>query len=96
MPPDLHSERSAWLRQLICVDVSTFIYIIATMDERAAFETKRDLLLITGIPGTGKTTYGDKFAKEFGFLHRDLEDPQTTIHLLHGPLRRLNRNDDAS
>src|SRR5579864_4379767 len=45
------------------------------MDERPAFE--RDLLLITGIPGTGKTTYGDKFAKEFGFVHRDLEDEQT-------------------
>jgi replicative DNA helicase len=38
---------------------------------------ERDLLLITGIPGTGKTTYGDNFAKEFGFLHHDLEDNQT-------------------
>src|SRR5215472_19276406 len=35
---------------------------------------QHDVLLITGIPGTGKTTYGNTFAKEFGFLHRDLED----------------------
>jgi adenylate kinase family enzyme len=45
---------------------------------------ERDLLLITGIPGTGKTTYGDNFAKEFGFLHHDLEDIQT--------LNRFNTN----
>jgi hypothetical protein len=38
---------------------------------------ERDLILITGIPGTGKTSYGDKFAKEFGFVHHDLEDQQT-------------------
>ena len=37
----------------------------------------RDLLLITGIPGTGKTCYGNKFASEFGFAHYDLEDQQT-------------------
>ena len=45
---------------------------------------ERDLLLITGVPGTGKTTYGDNFAKEFGFLHHDLEDNQT--------LNRFNAN----
>ena len=38
---------------------------------------EHDLLLITGIPGTGKTTYGGNFAKEFGFPHHDLEDNQT-------------------
>jgi adenylate kinase family enzyme len=38
---------------------------------------ERDLFLITGIPGTGKTCYADKFAKQFGFLHCDLEDQQT-------------------
>ncbi len=37
---------------------------------------ERDLLLITGIPGTGKTCYANKFAKELGFLHHDLEDQQ--------------------
>ncbi|MFZ0996863.1 MAG: hypothetical protein WA416_20095 [Candidatus Sulfotelmatobacter sp.] len=38
---------------------------------------ERDLLLITGVPGTGKTTYGGMFATEFGFVHHDLEDQQT-------------------
>ena len=38
---------------------------------------QRDLLLLTGIPGTGKTFYGDKFATEFGFAHYDLEDQRT-------------------
>jgi adenylate kinase family enzyme len=36
-----------------------------------------DLLLIAGIPGAGKTWYGDKFAEEFEFVHYDLEDRQT-------------------
>jgi Uncharacterized conserved protein (DUF2075) len=52
-----------------------FRYIIVIMDEHPAFE--RDLLLITGIPGTGKTCYGNKFAREFAFVHHDLEDQQT-------------------
>jgi adenylate kinase family enzyme len=47
---------------------------------------ERDLLLITGIPGTGKTSYADKFAKEFGFLHHDLEDQQAQT------LNRFNAN----
>jgi adenylate kinase family enzyme len=45
-----------------------------------------DLLLITGIPGTGKTCYGNKFAREFNFLHHDLEDQQTQT------LNRFNSN----
>jgi adenylate kinase family enzyme len=46
---------------------------------------ERDLLLITGIPGTGKTCYANKFAKEFGFLHHDLEDLQTqTLNRFNG------------
>ena len=32
-----------------------------------------DFLLITGIPGTGKTTFGDNLANGFGFTHYDLE-----------------------
>ena len=36
-----------------------------------------DLFLITGIPGTGKTWYGEKFATDFGFVHYDLENQQT-------------------
>jgi len=47
---------------------------------------ERDLFLITGIPGTAKTCYADKFAKEFGFLHYDLEDQQTQT------LNRFNAN----
>jgi hypothetical protein len=54
------------------------------MNEHQTFE--RDLLLITGIPGTGKTCYANKFAREFGFLHHDLEDPQTRT------LDRFNAN----
>ena len=38
---------------------------------------ERDLLLITGVPGTGKTTYGGRFATQFGFVHHDLEDQRT-------------------
>ena len=44
-----------------------------------------DLLLITGIPGTGKTSYGDRFASEFGFVHRDIEDPATAQELCTNP-----------
>ncbi len=44
------------------------------MDEHQAFE--RDLLLIAGIPGTGKTCFAEKFAKKFDFLHHDLEVQQ--------------------
>ena len=55
------------------------------MDEHPAFA--RDLLLITGIPGTGKTTYGDKFAEEFGFLHCDLEDQETLNRFNTDPMQ---------
>jgi hypothetical protein len=44
-----------------------------------------NLLLITGIPGTGKTCYGNKFAKDFGFLHYDLEKQDTLDRLNAGP-----------
>ena len=44
-----------------------------------------DLLLITGIPGTGKTWYGDKFAAEFGFLHYDLEEQHTRNRFFPNP-----------
>ena len=37
-------------------------------------------------PGTCKTTYGDRFAGEFGFLHYDLEDQRTLT------LDRFNAN----
>jgi adenylate kinase family enzyme len=44
-----------------------------------------DLLLVTGIPGTGKTWYGDKFAEEFGFVHYDLEEQQTLNRFASNP-----------
>jgi adenylate kinase family enzyme len=60
---------------------------------------ERDLVLITGIPGTGKTTYGDEFAKEFGFLHYDLEDQQTLNRFVANPAQfigeLLNENKDV-
>jgi hypothetical protein len=31
------------------------------------------LLLITGIPGTGKTTIGDYLQEKYGFIHLDVE-----------------------
>lgn len=34
-------------------------------------------LLITGIPGTGKTTAGDYLAERHGFQHLDFEDMET-------------------
>ena len=45
----------------------------------------RELLLITGIPGTGKTCYGNKFARRFGFVHVDLDDQQTLNGLAYDP-----------
>jgi broad-specificity NMP kinase len=32
-------------------------------------------LLITGVPGTSKTTIGDYLAEKHGFTHINLEDP---------------------
>jgi adenylate kinase family enzyme len=57
--------------------------MIATMDEHPVIE--RDLLLITGIPGTGKTCYGDKFAMEFGFVHHDIENQQVRDRIGRDP-----------
>ena len=46
---------------------------------------RRRLVLITGIPGTGKTGYGESFAKRFGFTHYNLEDDNTLSRLLSDP-----------
>jgi deoxyadenosine/deoxycytidine kinase len=45
----------------------------------------QDLFLIAGIPGTGKTSYGDKFASEFDFVHHDLEDRQALNRFAANP-----------
>jgi adenylate kinase family enzyme len=45
-------------------------------------DQKRRLILIAGIPGTGKTTLGE-FARHHGFVHLGLEDPCLFKHLLH-------------
>lgn len=39
--------------------------------------TKRELLLICGIPATGKTCYANEFARQFRFVHHDLEEEET-------------------
>ena len=57
-----------------------------------------DLFLITGIPGTGKTWYGDKFASEFGFVHCDLEDQPTRSRFASNPAEFISAlvNQDAN
>ena len=47
--------------------------------------TTRELFLITGIPGTGKTTYGTELAQRFGFVHYDIEDGPTGERLSAAP-----------
>ena len=46
---------------------------------------RRKLILITGIPGTGKTTYGKEFEKRFGYVHLDLENSSLLRELSSGP-----------
>jgi shikimate kinase len=55
-------------------------------------QPKRDLFLIAGIPGTGKTTFGNALAKNFGFTHFDFEDPTTVNQCAPDPGRFI---DDA-
>src|SRR5688572_20076152 len=43
---------------------------------------QRELFSITGIPGTGKTTYGNSFARDFGFVHFDFENPEVLISFM--------------
>jgi hypothetical protein len=45
----------------------------------------RDLFLITGIPGTDKTELADTLARDFGFVHHDLEKQQTLDRLAANP-----------
>jgi hypothetical protein len=59
----------------------------------------RELILITGVPGTGKTWYGNAFAKQFGFRHYDLENSKTRQRYFGAPAEFiaaiLKRNEDA-
>ncbi len=48
-------------------------------------QQKRKLILITGIPGTGKTFYGESFAQQFGFTHYNLEEASTRSSFLSNP-----------
>ena len=49
-------------------------------------DQKRKLILITGIPGTGKTCYGKRFAEKSGFIHHDLEDADTFDRFRANPM----------
>jgi len=53
-------------------------------------QPKRDLFLITGMPGTGKTTFGDTLAKNFGFAHFDFEDSATVNQCAPDPDRFID------
>lgn len=58
-------------------------------------KVKRNLILITGIPGTGKTYIGDFFANKRGYIHYDLEQNDTLYDLLSSPnlfIERLLKN----
>jgi adenylate kinase family enzyme len=51
---------------------------------------KRKLILITGIPASGKTTYGNAFATQFGFVHYDLEDEEIRNRFSTGPAQFID------
>ena len=59
---------------MVALNTSTFYdhAVVSVLRSVNQMFQERDPLLITGIRGTGKTTYGDKFAKEFGFLTRQI------------------------
>ena len=46
-------------------------------------------LLITGIPGAGKTQFGEYLVSAHGFLHRDLEDTIEFADFVNNPLAYL-------
>jgi adenylate kinase family enzyme len=50
----------------------------------------RKLLLVTGIPGTGKTCYGKLLAQKFGFVHYDLEAKTNLDPLLADPAKFMD------
>ena len=48
-------------------------------------------LLITGIPGAGKTHFGEYLVSAHGFVHRDLEDTTEFADFVDNPLTYLLR-----
>ena len=46
-------------------------------------------LLITGIPNSGKTRFGEYLASAHGFVHRDLEDATEFAQFVDNPLTYL-------
>jgi len=47
-------------------------------------------LLITGFPGTGKTTLGNYFKDKYGYKHIDLENAVILNKLLSNPIQFVN------
>src|SRR3989344_2387558 len=43
---------------------------------------KRNFILIAGIPGTGKTTFGNFLEKNYGYVHVDMEENHRTSEIL--------------
>jgi adenylate kinase family enzyme len=48
-------------------------------------------LLITGIPGTGKTRFGQYLVSARGFIHRDLEDTHEFAKFVASPKNYLRQ-----
>ena len=50
-----------------------------------------DRILITGIPGTGKTSIGNYLSEQFGYSHVDLEDGKSLTPLIQHPTTYLGK-----
>ena len=64
---------------------------LAPTDNTQMPEQKRRLILLTGIPGTGKTYYGNAFEHRFGFTHYNLEDAGTLSRLSSNPSKFIEQ-----
>ena len=53
-------------------------------------------LLITGIPGTGKTKFGEYLVSAHGFVHRDLEDSNEFAKFTANPSNYLQELSEGS
>jgi len=52
---------------------------------------ERKLILIAGIPGTGKTTTGNFLAEKYGYIHIDMEEDYRTSKILENPEIFINK-----